>query len=142
MARLLRPGCVTSVRYFTARVKGRPDPGAPGRQKLYLRALSTRPTVSIHFGRFRTHVVSMPVANPSSRGLRFVKVDKTEEKGSDVNLGTYLLVDGMDGLYDEAVVVTNDSDLVEPIAQAKARFAPVHILSPHPIHVAELAQVG
>lgn len=38
-----------------------------------------------------------------------------EEKGSDVNLATHLVNDAWKGLYDAAVVVSNDTDLVEPI---------------------------
>ncbi len=44
-----------------------------------------------------------------------LRVLKTEEKGSDVNLATYLLLDGFQKTYDIAVLVTNDSDLLEPI---------------------------
>ncbi|HXT37155.1 MAG TPA: NYN domain-containing protein [Chloroflexota bacterium] len=40
---------------------------------------------------------------------------KTEEKGSDVNIATYLLVDAYEGEYDAAVIVSDDSDLAEPI---------------------------
>ncbi len=40
---------------------------------------------------------------------------RTDEKGSDVNLATYLLMDGFQGDYEVAVVVSNDSDLLEPI---------------------------
>jgi len=34
---------------------------------------------------------------------------------SDVNLATHLLKDGFLGLYDVAIVITNDTDLCEPI---------------------------
>jgi uncharacterized LabA/DUF88 family protein len=57
----------------------------------------------------------MPLANPQPGGPRFVQVIKTEEKGSDVNLATHLLHDAWHNDYDVAVVITNDSDLVEPI---------------------------
>jgi hypothetical protein len=46
-------------------------------------------------------------------------------------LATYLLIDGMDGLYDEALVISNGSDLVEPIAVANHRFGPVHVVRPN-----------
>ncbi len=46
---------------------------------------------------------------------RFVKVLDSEEKGSDVNLATRLLVDGFEQDFEQAVVVTNDSDLASPI---------------------------
>ena len=39
-----------------------------------------------------------------------VLVRDSEEKGSDVNLATRLLVDGFNGEYEQAVVVSNDAD--------------------------------
>ena len=39
-----------------------------------------------------------------------VLVRDSEEKGSDVNLATRLLVDGFNGDYKQAVVVSNDAD--------------------------------
>ena len=59
-----------------------------------------------------------------------VQVLKTEEKGSDVNLATYLLLDGLDGLYESALVISDDSDLEAPIREANRRFGPVHVVSP------------
>ncbi len=46
---------------------------------------------------------------------RVAWVHKTEEKGSDVNLGVHLVHDAWRGQFDEAFVVSNDTDLVEPI---------------------------
>ena len=60
-----------------------------------------------------------------------VPVIKTEEKGTDVNLATHLLLDAFDQDCDAALVVSNDSDLVEPIRQVRARFAlPVGVVLP------------
>ena len=39
-----------------------------------------------------------------------VLVRESEEKGSDVNLATRLLVDGFNHQYEQAVVVSNDAD--------------------------------
>jgi hypothetical protein len=131
LSHLLRPGdAIDAVRYFTARVNGDQDPAAPGRQKLYLTALSTLPSVTIHFGQFRTHPVGMPLANPAPGRNPIAQVLKTEEKGSDVNLATYLLLDGFDGLYESAVVISDDSDLEAPIREANRRFGSVNIVSP------------
>jgi len=44
-----------------------------------------------------------------------VSVIKTEEKESDVNLATYLLVDAFRNDTNTFVVVSNDSDLMEPL---------------------------
>ena len=43
------------------------------------------------------------------------KVWKTEEKGSDVNLASHLVYDACQGSFDVAAVLSNDTDLVEPI---------------------------
>lgn len=112
------------VRYFTARVKPRPhDPGQAQRQEAYFRALRTDPKIEIHLGHFLTHPVTMPEAKAWNRGeYKKVQVVKTEEKGSDVNLATYLLMDAFDNLFDAAIVVSNDSDLAEPIRLVRERF--------------------
>lgn len=61
-----------------------------------------------------------------------VLVNRTEEKGSDVNLATYLVLDGFKGEYDEAIVVSNDSDLVEPIRVVQSQLGlRVGVLNPH-----------
>ena len=39
-----------------------------------------------------------------------VLVRDSEEKGSDVNLATRLLVDGFNAEYEQAVVISNDAD--------------------------------
>jgi hypothetical protein len=74
----------------------------------------------------------MPLASPPASGSKTVKVIKTEEKGSDVNLATYLLVDAMRADSDAAAVVSNDSDLCEPIWIVQQEFSvPVGLLNPH-----------
>jgi hypothetical protein len=108
---------ISRIRYFTAHVQARPnDPNQPRRQLTYLRALLTIPSLSIHFGLFRTDPKKLPLTDPNpSAPRRFVEVDVTTEKGSDVNLATLLLSDGYHGDYEQAVVISNDSDLALPI---------------------------
>jgi len=48
-------------------------------------------------------------------GSGLVRVLRTEEKGSDVNLATHLLRDAFSDEMDVGVLVTNDSDLVEAV---------------------------
>lgn len=132
--RLLPRDEIVKVRYFTARISSRPDdPQQAVRQETYLRALSTLPLVEMHFGHYVTRTTRMPLATPPDRGARTVEVLKTEEKGSDVNLATYLLLDAFRGNCDTAVVVSNDSDLAEPVrvAQVEAGVR-VGIINPHP----------
>lgn len=57
----------------------------------------------------------MPLARPQPGGPKTVEVIKTEEKGSDVNLATYLLADAFQSDADAFVVISNDSDLKEPM---------------------------
>jgi uncharacterized LabA/DUF88 family protein len=45
-----------------------------------------------------------------------------EEKETDVRLALAVLEDGYDNLYDRAIVVSADSDLVPVIEQARRRF--------------------
>jgi uncharacterized LabA/DUF88 family protein len=62
-----------------------------------------------------------------------VRVLKTEEKRSDVNLATLLLTDCFDNDFDEAVIVSNDSDLALPIETVTGKFGkPVLMMNPHP----------
>ena len=137
---LLPNDTVAAIKYFTAKVSGdRRSPDSPIRQQLYLRALNTLPTVTITFGHFLTH--SVPMRLSDSNPIRWVKVDKTEEKGSDVNLATHLLRDGFKGLYEMAVVISNDSDLREPVRIVRQDLnLPVGIINPHQRHSKELQE--
>ncbi len=125
---------VARIRYFTAYVKALPhDPDQPRRQQTYLRALKMLPNVSIHLGHFLSHVVQMPRARPRFGRHPLVEVIKSEEKGSDVNLATYLLCDAYEDECDAAVVVSNDSDLLEPVRILRDRLGiVVGILNPQP----------
>jgi hypothetical protein len=138
LATSLAPGVDVWVRYFTAKVDAR-EPASQGRQRQYIAALRSLPLVSIHYGHFTTHTTFMAMVNPPPRGPSTVEVFKTEEKGSDVNLATFLLLDGSDGLYQQAIVISDDSDLAEPVAQANARFGPVHVVSPRNRYLRALA---
>jgi hypothetical protein len=131
--RLLPKHRIGRIRYFTAIVSARPnDPSGPDRQRVYLRALETMPHVSVHLGEFLTSYLRMPLVAPPPRGPRTVPVIKTEEKGSDVNLATYLLADAFRKDCEAAVVITNDSDLKEPIRVVRHELGlPVGVVNPH-----------
>jgi hypothetical protein len=134
---------IQRIRYFTAKIKARPDdPDGPQRQNTYLRALRTLPNVHVTYGNFLVSTKRMPLANPPLTGPRTIEVIKTEEKGSDVNLATYLVIDTMRGDCDVAVVVSNDSDLCEPIRIVNDEInVPVVLLNPHPSPSAALKRL-
>jgi hypothetical protein len=132
---------IEAINYYTAHVSGRVDPDAPKRQHAYLRAIATLPKVAIHFGNF---IVSQKwsglVQPPQFRPLltlpalpvpQVAYVWKTEEKGSDVNLGVHLVRDAFRGKFDLAAVITNDTDLLEPIRIVTQELKlPVTLLTP------------
>jgi hypothetical protein len=124
---------VIEIKYFTALVVPRPGkPQTAQRQQVYLRALQTIPNLTVHLGHFITTPTSRPLVTPPKRGSPFRTVWKTEEKGSDVNLASHLLIDGFRARYDVAVLISNDSDLKEPVNFVRHDLnAPVGVLNPH-----------
>ncbi len=133
---LLPKNQITQIKYFTALVTGRAnDPDQPNRQLLYLRALRTIPNLEIIYGHFLEHEIMMPAANPLPGGSKYVRVIKTEEKGSDVNIAAHMIHDGHHGRYQVAVIISNDSDLVEPVKIVSQELKlPVGVLNPIPKH--------
>ena len=116
VSNLLQPhNIITEIKYFTAIVSGRIDTTQPIRQKTYIRALEKYiPEISVYYGHFLSHVVSAPIA-PLANPPKFTKIYKTEEKGSDVNLAIHILNDAWLDKYDCAIIISNDSDLAEPL---------------------------
>jgi hypothetical protein len=131
--RLLPRHRIALIKYFTARVSARPDdPAQPARQQTYLRALKTLPNLEIVLGHFLSRDCFMPLADCPPGPQRYVRVIKTQEKGSDVNIAAHLLRDGFRGQYEAAVLVTNDSDLAEPVRIVTRELKRVlGILNPH-----------
>jgi uncharacterized LabA/DUF88 family protein len=132
VARVFPRNQIIGTKYFTARVSPLPgNPDQPVRQSMYWRALGTLPDLEIIEGDFRTRKVRAPVVTPPPSTI---EIYKTEEKGSDVNLAAHLLLDGFRGLYDCAIVITGDSDLVTPIRMVRDQLhKPVGVLNPQRI---------
>lgn len=151
--RLLAPANqVVAVKYYTARVSGRIDKDAPARQQRYLAALRTVPEISVYMGTFLLSEKFAGLVKPPDFRPRIhlpqpwpdvVKVIKVEEKGSDVNLACHLLLDAFQGNFEVAAVLSNDSDLVEPIRIVTQIIGkPVGLLSPVPNPNPELSRVS
>ncbi|MBL7494295.1 NYN domain-containing protein [Frankia sp. AgB1.9] len=151
---------VERIVYCTARIKGSSNPGGQQDQDTYLRALvAARSVDHIEFGTYVSRTARSPLAIPDSNGApqlvtsqwpvmiqdatgssipdaRFmVSYAKREEKGSDVNVATHLLLDVTRGAVDAAVVISNDSDLRLPIVEAR-RLVPVGTVNPTSGHLA------
>jgi len=114
-------------------VQPRPhDVQAPQRQQIYLRALRTIPNLTMEFGQFRPRMKERPLVVPIPGQPRNVKVHDTEEKGTDVNLAAYLLVDGYEGDYEQALVISNVADLALPMTMVRDKLRlPVGIVNPN-----------
>ncbi|MDR0483032.1 MAG: NYN domain-containing protein [Cellulomonadaceae bacterium] len=128
LAERLLPECdVLSINYFTAIIKALPgsDPQSPQRQQAYLRALSTDPRIRVFLGKFRVdrRLMHRHPTEFSADGTPMMSwVKKAEEKGSDVNLASRILVDAAHGVADVYAVCTNDSDLVMPLNLVREEF--------------------
>lgn len=130
LCRLLLPKAqIERINYYIARVTARPnDPGQPVRQDTYFRALRSISGLQTTEGSFLSKPANLPLESDTTK---FARVIRTEEKGSDVNLATHLIHDGHRGAYDQAVVITNDSDLSEPIRIVRDELhLPVGLLYP------------
>lgn len=140
LCQALLPGhTIHRIRYFTASVRAFPhDPQAPTRQEVFLRALRTVPNLTVHKdGWFTSHAVLLPQFPFAYRRPgappQFVQVQKMEEKRTDVDIASRLLIDTFDGDFDEAVVISNDSDLCLPVETVRVKFGkPITVINPHP----------
>lgn len=129
---------INKIRYFTAKVLPfAHKPQAPQKQQMYLRALATLPNVIIHQeGYFSSRAVLLPQFPLAyvrrDKGPQCVQVQRMEEKRTDVDLATYLLVDCLDNDFNEAVVISNDSDLCLPILMVTKKYGKnVTVINPH-----------
>jgi uncharacterized LabA/DUF88 family protein len=52
---------------------------------------------------------------------RFVEILDTEEKGSDVNLAVHIINDAWSNHFDVALVLSQDTDLIEPLRSSGAK---------------------
>lgn len=142
--RLLPKDEIHRVRYFTARIAAwKPGDHGPAHQDVYLRALATLPKTTVHEGEFYVSRPRMPLANPQPGGPKTVEVIKSEEKGSDVALATYLVLDAARGDCEASVIITNDSDLREPIRIVREELGLVTgVINPHPANRRSRALTG
>lgn len=109
---------VTQIRYFTAWANP-PFPNKVDRQRVYLRALATSPSVTVHIGKGRVDDRTVMTVGQNPKPVR---VHVPRQKGVDVALATALLTDAALQNCDTAVVVTADSDLRPALQAARKHF--------------------
>jgi hypothetical protein len=149
---------IDHVVYCTAPVKPTPmDPGLPVRQQIFVNALRKSGSVDwVEYGIFLEKVKTRPLAvrnkkhkpvlvhpqlpvfvkdtatdQPVPKAIFMVTVADREEKGSDVNVGTHLLLDALANppTIEAAIVMSNDSDLKLPVAAVR-KLIPLGIVNP------------
>jgi len=148
------------IRYFTAIVKPQSrDDRVHERQQSLIRAMEANPLIRVKLGHFRKDVrwraiaedkhgvedLFRPQLRPSflikvllaraqhrrTESATCARVWVPEEKGSDVNLATYLVYDALTNPHiTKFLVISNDSDLEEAVRIANTR-AQVGIVNPH-----------
>jgi uncharacterized LabA/DUF88 family protein len=122
------------IKYFTSRVK---EPLAKvKRQNTFLEALGTLPGLAIFYGKYQL--------NPRiCRQCGFEDL-VPNEKMSDVNIATELLVDAFRDRFDTALLISADGDLKGPVVATLREFPDkrVVVVFPPARHSVELASVA
>lgn len=134
------------TKYFTARISGPSPSDSPKwaqqqeekrkRQSDFLEALETIERLTIYEG----HFLAKPVCCNNCGACW-----KThEEKMTDVNIATELLMDAFRDNFDTAIIISADSDLVPPIRAVLQYFPAKRVVVAFPIgrHSARLGQVA
>ncbi len=145
---------IETVTFCTARISGASNPAGQREQDVYLRALERTDSVTrISYGNYVARVATAPLAVAGRNGKPLVSrpgwpimvqdgneqdlpdarfmasVARREEKGSDVNVASHLLIDVLTHVIDAAVVISNDSDLSYPVAFTRQQV-PVGLVNP------------
>jgi uncharacterized LabA/DUF88 family protein len=102
---------IGEITYFSAYMKWHADREA--RHKEYVKALVSRDVKPI-MGRFKEK-------DAYCKNCKSVYKAR-EEKESDVNIATHLVSDAYEGKFDQAFLLSNDSDLLGPIKLVRSRF--------------------
>jgi hypothetical protein len=146
--------------FCTATISGRDNAIGQAEQDVYLKALQAHGTVThIEYGQYVSRVKTAPMAVEGKKGrptivkprwpvkvqdkdkkkvpsaVFMVSHARREEKASDVNVASHLLIDALDENVDAAIVISNDSDLRLPLREARNRI-PVGTVNPSPKYLA------
>ncbi len=109
---LLKPNQeLVELKYFTSRVSNNPD--KQKRQTSYLEALETE-GVRIYYGHYQRDTIE---CNRCSHIWA-----NYNEKMTDVNIATQMIIDAYQDKYDMAMLISGDSDLVPPIRAIHENF--------------------
>jgi uncharacterized LabA/DUF88 family protein len=131
---LIKPGQeLILIKYFTSRVSNNPD--KQKRQSTYIEALETK-GIKIYYGHYQSNTI-----NCKRCGNIWPSYN---EKMTDVNIATQMLVDAYKNAFDMAMLVSGDSDLVPPIKAIHENFSQkrVFVAFPPKRHNASVSTVA
>ena len=111
------------TKYFTARITAS-DPAKQKRQATFLDALGTLRNFQIFYG----HYLPKPVTCFGCGN----QWNTYEEKMTDVNIATELLMDAVDDKFEVAMIISGDSDLTPPLKVIKATFPHKRLVAAFP----------
>lgn len=100
--------------YFTARIRDGNGGQDAARQTLWLDALETRHDIQIHYG----HYLAKQQRCKQCKATWM----RHEEKMTDVNIASQLLVDAFKDRFDTALIISGDSDLTPPLNIIREHF--------------------
>lgn len=141
--------------YCTAHVKGNVNPVGRREQDIYIRGLTEHGSIDrLELGKYISRAKSALLATQDHKGRPvpckpawpvmvrdgstaqdiananfLVSYQHIEEKGSDVNVASHLLLDVLKSRVEAAIVISNDSDLRFPIQECRERV-PVGTVNP------------
>lgn len=123
-----------AAKYFTARISGAQSADLPHvanrrnekrkRQSDYLEALQTVVGLKL----FEGHYLAKPRRCRSCNAKWYTH----EEKMTDVQIATHMIIDAFEDQFDVALVLSADSDLVPPIQAIRRRFTSKRIVACFP----------
>ena len=115
---------IVKINYFTAEIK---SPIADidfqqkiTRQRLYIRALESNSNTSVVMGCFKERQQTFKMPDPPFTKYKY---STFSEKGTDVNIATWMLRDAFKSSYDSYVLISNDTDLTAPLLLMKNELA-------------------
>ena len=112
---LLKPNQeLVACHYFTARISDANSGQSIQKQKIWIEALETRTDITMHFG----HYLSKS-RHCHTCGATW---NISEEKMTDVNIATQMIVDAYEDKFDTAILISGDSDFSTPVQEILSRF--------------------
>jgi uncharacterized LabA/DUF88 family protein len=102
---------LVSIKYFTSRITNNPE--KQKRQTTFLEAIEST-GIHIIYGLYKA--INIECRNCGHTW------SVSNEKMTDVNIATHLIMDANSDKYDTAIIISGDSDLVPPIKAVHANF--------------------